>query len=378
MVFLLFLCLSGSVPKTLEQTSPPKMLWMCGFALSDLPKRILAERASTSGDKNPPMRFRQWGDPKVSWSKLTSKMSSFKCNANSRPDMFIVHLGNRNINLKCAEFWLKAIEKDLGRTHRNFPQCLIVWSNMLARCSWTKGMSNKTAIRATDMFNRRAGAMVTELGGRVISHDNIGPDLFQHNGFQVVPTQQGMRMFKQNILRFVEEWERGLSVRAELTHPPTASPGLTASSTGPAGQTRNPLSRSDTSTKDASTTCGTPSPSSPSSSTTTPPAAAKETKATAEVSRNATISPQQTQKDTKATEPRNQTHRRPVTSSAPESSPSPCPVMSSAAKASPSPCPVMSSAAKASPSSRGAAGGERDGTLAGAGSSAASQKVNQV
>lgn len=121
------------------------------------------------------------------------------------PDVLILHLGDGDVDTRDSEDLLSSIKRDLESIHNIFPQCLIVWSDILLRYGTqdTKGL--------IDLINLRVHTLVAELGGTAISHETIGPELYCDGG--VFLSQFGIEMFIQNIKLFVNQWE------TEVNHP---------------------------------------------------------------------------------------------------------------------------------------------------------------
>ncbi|XP_062375134.1 uncharacterized protein LOC134063570 isoform X2 [Sardina pilchardus] len=222
--------ITGPGTKTSDVKGPPKVVWMCGFALGGLPKRIksLQQQAAKRGSACANIRVHQWGAPQMSWSQLVMEMCRFK-RQQPRPDMLLIHLGGANVDLRHAESSLNSIRRDLAQTHAIFPQCLIVWSNMLVGGSWTRKISEKAAAKVIDFVNHEAQSFITSLGGKVIAHENIWRKRHLSN--------KAIKMLNENIHRFLDEWAMGVNPKSEVLNttstaiaPPTDSAGPTSGS----------------------------------------------------------------------------------------------------------------------------------------------------
>ncbi|XP_048126187.1 uncharacterized protein LOC125311866 [Alosa alosa] len=222
--------ITGPVTKTCDVKGPPKVVWMCGFALSGLAKRITSaqNQAAKLGNTCASMRVHQWGTPQMTWTELVIEMCRFK-RQQPRPDMLLIHLGGRNVDLSYPHSSLNSIRNDLGKTHRIFPQCLIVWSNILPGGSRIKGMTDEATAKAINKINHKARSLITDLGGRVITHQDIGPELHLSNGL----SKQVIEMFKENIRKFLHEWEMGVNSQSELTDTTSTSIAPPTDNTGP-------------------------------------------------------------------------------------------------------------------------------------------------
>ncbi|XP_048125071.1 uncharacterized protein LOC125311243 isoform X6 [Alosa alosa] len=267
--------ITGPVTKKCDVKGPPKVVWMCGFALSGLAKRITSaqNQAAKLGNTCASMRVHQWGTPQMTWMELVIEMCRFK-RQQPRPDMLLIHLGGKNVDLRNPHFSLKSIRKDLGKTHRIFPQCLIVWSDMLPGGSWKfKSMTDEATAKAIDVINHRARSLITDLGGRVITRQNIGPELCLSNDHEKGLSKQFIEMFKENIHKFLDEWEMGVNPDSDLTDTTSSTIAPPADSTGPTSD-RSHLSQnaSEPHSLLATSTAPAVSSSSPPAATSTAPA----------------------------------------------------------------------------------------------------------
>ncbi|XP_076142465.1 uncharacterized protein LOC143124661 isoform X2 [Alosa pseudoharengus] len=299
--------ITGPVTKTCDVKGPPKVVWMCGFALSGLAKRITSaqNQAAKLGNTCASMRVHQWGTPQMTWTELVIEMCRFK-RQQPRPDMLLIHLGGKNVDLRNPHCSLKSIRKDLGKTHRIFPQCLIVWSDMLPGGSWKfKSMTDEAIAKAIDVINHRARSLITDLGGRVITHQNIGPELCLSNYHEKGLSKQFIEMFKENIHTFLDEWEMGVNPDSELTDTTSTTIAPPADITGPTSDRSHlsqnasePHSLPATSTAPAVSSSSPPAATStaPAVSSTAPPAAGDDVDMIPEDSGNTTVSHQLSQK----------------------------------------------------------------------------------
>ncbi|XP_041922076.1 uncharacterized protein LOC121685548 [Alosa sapidissima] len=283
-----------------------KTVWMCGYALSGLARRMATaqKHASKLGNNSPSIRVHHLGGAGMTWTNLVLQMHEMKSNQ-PYPDMLIIHLGSNNINMTKKEDLLNTIKKDLTLTHNIFPQCQIVWSDMLLMRFYKQGMtpSNKAdeaGDRIHEVINRTAHAIVNDLGGRVITHDNIGPELYSPSGNEMVISDKGIRRFNLNILQFVDEWKRQVNFVSAHTETIPKSPEPTNNNLEPVDPFHDSLLHS-----------------------------VDDVDVTQEVSGNAIISLQQPQKDENFPKNASQPRSPPATSTAPDVSSSSSPVVSS-------------------------------------------------
>lgn len=191
-----------------------KTVWMCGYSLANLARKLATSPVGFMKQVNnrSGLWIHHWGKPGSSWTNLSLEMHQLKYTPGPLPDMLLIHLGHSPTYVGKVQNLLEEIKRDLIQAQNNFPQCLIVWSDMLLmRFSKQDTISHvkldKEGERIHDVINRKVHDVVTLLGGRVITHENIGPELYIPKGNEMVISNQGIQRFKQNIEQFVNRWK---------------------------------------------------------------------------------------------------------------------------------------------------------------------------
>ncbi|XP_063047478.1 uncharacterized protein LOC134441212 [Engraulis encrasicolus] len=138
------------------------------------------------------------------------------------PDMLILHLGSScDIPHGNLEDTLLKIQEHLVIVRRIFPQCALVWSDILSS-SYRESEGHQPA-HSADLasyrheVNLRLRNIVKEFGGAAIAHGNIQPEHFEYGGRRFLP--KGQQLFQQNIMEFMDEWRWD-----EFSLPGTAEP----------------------------------------------------------------------------------------------------------------------------------------------------------
>lgn len=188
-----------------------KTVWICGDNLVALASRTAKLR--TCGIKQPgqpgtEVRLYWRGEHTMTWHNLVPRLQQFRWEL-PHPDVLIIHLQVKEISIRDTEELARSIKNSLILIGRIFPQCLIVWSDILNESisrQDTVGDVTKAGDKFHDMINGRMHAVVAKLGGTSVSHDNIGPELYRRNGKRL--TCQGMYIFKTNIQNFVDKWAK--------------------------------------------------------------------------------------------------------------------------------------------------------------------------
>ncbi|XP_063068569.1 uncharacterized protein LOC134460012 [Engraulis encrasicolus] len=109
------------------------------------------------------------------------------------PDMVILYLSDCEVRRRMAEL-VSNIRREVTLLHRIFPECLVVWSEVLP-------MLLPDFTVAADI-NPRLHALVKELGGKVITHDNV-ESFYNAKGQTRALTQRVIERANLNILKFV-------------------------------------------------------------------------------------------------------------------------------------------------------------------------------
>ncbi|KAJ8418330.1 hypothetical protein AAFF_G00140390 [Aldrovandia affinis] len=213
--------------RTESQKIPPgktctevKNVWICGHSLV-----FWAEKRAKSPEYGmqlgmDPSRVRIWwkGMQGLTWDQLLPLLLKLKGNW-PNPDVLILHLGGNDLGKSDTRVLLAAVKKDLTSLRSIFPQCLLVWSDILPRRSWRTTEDAEAVESFRVLVNRRVLADIAELGGAALSHSNIRPGsdvgLYRPDGVHL--SGKGIDMFNIDMQDFLEKWEGEMSGTASAS-----------------------------------------------------------------------------------------------------------------------------------------------------------------
>ncbi|XP_061083922.1 uncharacterized protein si:dkeyp-121d4.3 isoform X2 [Conger conger] len=187
-----------------------KNVWVCGHSLV-----FWAEKRAKSPEYGmqlgmDPSRVRVWwkGMQGMTWDQLLPQLLKLK-GTWPNPDVIILHLGGNDLGKSDLGVLLEAVRKDMASLRGIFPDCLLVWSDILPRRSWRTAEDADAMESNRALVNKRVGADVIELGGAVVSHRNIRPGsdagLYRPDGVHL--SGKGIDMFNIDLQDFLEKWE---------------------------------------------------------------------------------------------------------------------------------------------------------------------------
>ncbi|XP_028983518.2 serine/arginine repetitive matrix protein 2 isoform X2 [Betta splendens] len=191
-------------------SSGPKNVWICGHSLV-----YWAESRAKSPEVGmllgmDPSKVAIWwkGTQGMTWSQLLSQLHQLKVTW-PNPDVLIVHLGGNDLSTDSPTDLLASVKKDLTSIKSIFPQCVLVWSNILPRRVWRHSTDSHEVDLVRTTVNRRIQNVVSELGGTSLTHDNIrcgsNTGLYRADGVHL--SQKGIDTFNLNLQDFLEKWE---------------------------------------------------------------------------------------------------------------------------------------------------------------------------
>ncbi|XP_063047842.1 uncharacterized protein LOC134441450 isoform X2 [Engraulis encrasicolus] len=186
-----------------------RVVWICGnnfcgFARDSAKQQSIPLRSGT-------------GSLEVVWKVVSKGRFPLKNLVRSedkvirQPDMVIIYLDGGDVRGNW-ESVVPNLKREMELLHTVFPECLLVWSDIF------KGINLSTTDPGLDIINAIMHTAVTELGGRVVTHNNIGPDIFQGNNSKQVISRVTQRA-NLNIQEFVLKWETEISGLAQNTKP---------------------------------------------------------------------------------------------------------------------------------------------------------------
>ncbi|KAF4090108.1 hypothetical protein AMELA_G00048140 [Ameiurus melas] len=193
-----------------------KNVWICGHSLV-----FWAEKRATSPELGmqlgmDPNSVRIWwkGVQGMTWQQLLPQLLQLKDNW-PKPDMILIHLGGNDIGKMTPEAFVLAVKKDLISLKSIFPQCYLVWSDILPRKSWRHSDDSMSVNNMRQAINKTIRGIMAELRGSSLAHDNIIPrldsGLYRPDGVHL--SGKGIDTFNLNMQDFLEKWESEISER---------------------------------------------------------------------------------------------------------------------------------------------------------------------
>uniref|UniRef100_A0A665WZP0 Uncharacterized protein n=1 Tax=Echeneis naucrates TaxID=173247 RepID=A0A665WZP0_ECHNA len=223
---------SASIPQTSAETeddikakqkekpisNEPRNVWICGHSLV-----YWAESRARSPEVGmqlgmDPSKVTIWwkGTQGITWSQLLPQLHQLKVTW-PNPDILIMHLGGNDLSTDSPTDLLASVKKDLTSMRSIFPQCLLVWSNILPRRAWRHSNDSHEVDLIRTTVNRRIQNIISELGGTSLAHDNIrcgaNTGLYRADGVHLSP--KGIDVFNLNLQDFLEKWEMEINKTSE-------------------------------------------------------------------------------------------------------------------------------------------------------------------
>ncbi|KAG9275089.1 zinc finger protein 318 [Astyanax mexicanus] len=193
-----------------------KNVWICGHSLV-----FWAEKRATSPEIGmqlgmDPNTVRIWwkGVQGMTWTQLLPQLLQLKDNW-PKPDVILIHLGGNDLGKTTPEAFLAAVKKDLISMKSIFPECLLVWSDILPRMAWRHSEDSVEVDNLRMAINKSIRNIVAEVGGSSLSHENIKPglDLGLYRPDGVHLSGKGIDTFNLNMQDFLEKWESEINDR---------------------------------------------------------------------------------------------------------------------------------------------------------------------
>ncbi|XP_040905011.1 uncharacterized protein si:dkeyp-121d4.3 isoform X2 [Toxotes jaculatrix] len=208
----------GTVISPGRPMSEPRNVWICGHSLV-----YWAESRAKSPEVGmqlgmEPSKVAIWwkGIQGMTWSQLLPQLHQLKVTW-PNPDVLIMHLGGNDLSTDSPTDLLASVKKDLTSMRSIFPQCVLVWSNILPRRVWRHSADSHEVDLVRTTVNRRIQNIISELGGTSLTHDNIrcgtNTGLYRADGVHLSP--KGIDVFNLNLQDFLEKWEMEVNRASE-------------------------------------------------------------------------------------------------------------------------------------------------------------------
>lgn len=148
------------------------------------------------------------GTQGMTWPQLLPQLHQLKVTW-PNPDVLIIHLGGNDLSTDSPTGLLASVKKDLTSIKSIFPQCILVWSNILPRRVWRHSTDSHEVDLVRTTVNRRIQTIVSDLGGFSLTHDNIrcGTNTGQYRTDGVHLSHKGIDLFNLNLQDLLEKWE---------------------------------------------------------------------------------------------------------------------------------------------------------------------------
>ncbi|XP_029282079.1 uncharacterized protein LOC115004560 isoform X3 [Cottoperca gobio] len=198
----------------IPNASEPKNVWICGHSLVYWAEsRAKSPEVGMQLGMDPGKVTIGWkGTQGMTWSQLLPQLHQLKVTW-PNPDVLIMHLGGNDLSTDSPTDLLASVKKDLTSMRSIFPQCVLVWSNILPRRVWRHSADNHEVDLVRTTVNRRIQNIIAELGGTSLTHDNIrcgaNTGLYRADGVHLSP--KGIDVFNLNLQDFLEKWEMELT-----------------------------------------------------------------------------------------------------------------------------------------------------------------------
>lgn len=199
-----------NIPPGKVINTEPKNIWICGHSLIYWAEmRAKSPEVGMQLGMDPSSVVVWWkGTQGMTWPQLLPQLLQLKIKW-PNPDVVIMHLGGNDLGTDSPTDLLASVKKDLTSMRSIFPQCLLVWSDILPRRVWRHSEDSLEVdlVRAT--INRRVHSIIAELGGTALTHDNLrcGTDtgLYRPDGVHL--SGKGIDTYNLNLQDFLEKWE---------------------------------------------------------------------------------------------------------------------------------------------------------------------------
>lgn len=162
MVFVLF---SGS---------PPGLVWILGdsYVFWGAIRAAARPEGRQLGVQRSEALLKWLGVRGMMWGRVLPEFHYY-ARIDKPPDVLVLHVGGNDLGVRAARDLVRDVKFDILRLVRDFPGCVIVWSDIVARKFWRLARSVDRLNKARIRLNREVGKFVARLGGIVVRHREL-------------------------------------------------------------------------------------------------------------------------------------------------------------------------------------------------------------
>lgn len=169
--FMIMSCFSGS----------ECLVWILGhsYVFLGAEQAALKPEGQQLGFPRGQVRIKWIGVPGMLWSRVLREVEHY-CRLDRPPDVLLLHVGGNDLGIRASRELSRDIKFDFLRLRSMFPNTVIVWSEMMARTSWSMAMSVERLNKARIKVNKEVGKFFVRNGGLTIRHRDLEkePQLF--------------------------------------------------------------------------------------------------------------------------------------------------------------------------------------------------------
>ncbi|XP_073460352.1 uncharacterized protein [Aquarana catesbeiana] len=175
----------GRTPMVVEKVAPSLssecLVWILGhsYVFLGAEQAALKPEGQQLGFPRGQVRIKWIGVPGMLWSRVLREVEHY-CRLDRPPDVLLLHVGGNDLGIRASRELSRDIKFDFLRLRSMFPNTVIVWSEMMARTSWSMAMSVERLNKARIKVNKEVGKFFVRNGGLTIRHRDLEkePQLF--------------------------------------------------------------------------------------------------------------------------------------------------------------------------------------------------------
>lgn len=110
-----------------------------------------------------------FGVPGILWGRLVTEVQRYAAR-DRPPDVLVLHVGGNDLGIRSMLDITRDIKSDIDRLMEQFPDMVVVWSDIVARMTWRMARSVEGINRARRKINREVSKFMVRKGGLAIRH----------------------------------------------------------------------------------------------------------------------------------------------------------------------------------------------------------------